>query len=233
MNWFRCYAEFATDPKVQILSENMQRRLIMLFCLRCSDVLVTLHVTELAFALRISEQELQETKMLFIEKGFIDEEWNLLNWNKRQFVSDSSAERTRRYRERKKKQDVTSQPRHGDALDTYTDTDTDKKKINKKEKLPLPEWLPLDEWSGFLEVRKKKNKVPTDRAKQMLIIKLDELRRKGHDPAEVINQSIVNSWSGFFEIRGNYGNTNYKPKQTADSNVTAGLQRFLLNNDIK
>ena len=40
--WFRMYAEFATDPKVQSMSEAMQRRLTMLLCLRCSDVLATL-----------------------------------------------------------------------------------------------------------------------------------------------------------------------------------------------
>ena len=30
MDWFRMYAEFATDPKVQMLSEADQRRYIML-----------------------------------------------------------------------------------------------------------------------------------------------------------------------------------------------------------
>jgi len=102
MNWFRCYSEFATDSKVQILPENMQRRLIMLFCLRCSNALATLHATEIAFSLRITEQELEETKMLFISKGFIDNEWNIVNWDKRQYVSDTSTERSRKHREKKK-----------------------------------------------------------------------------------------------------------------------------------
>lgn len=103
MNWFRCYSEFATDSKVQILPENMQRRLIMLFCLRCSNVLATLHATEIAFSLRITEQELEETKALFISKGFIDDTWNILNWDKRQYTSDTSTERSRKHRENKKK----------------------------------------------------------------------------------------------------------------------------------
>ena len=34
MNWMRLYAEFATDPKVQMMSEAMQRRHVMLFCLK-------------------------------------------------------------------------------------------------------------------------------------------------------------------------------------------------------
>ncbi len=60
--WFRLYHEFATDPKVQMLSEVDQRRFIMLLCLRCSNDDVTLHDDEVAFQLRISSEEFTETK---------------------------------------------------------------------------------------------------------------------------------------------------------------------------
>ena len=96
--WFRMYAEFATDPKVQMLSEPMQRRLTMILCLRCSNNLVTLQDEEIAFQLRISETELETTKALFVAKGFIDDAWNVLNWEKRQFASDSSAARVAKHR---------------------------------------------------------------------------------------------------------------------------------------
>ena len=91
--WFRLYSEFADDPKVQMMTEAMQRRLVMLMCFRCKDA--TLHATQLAFYLRISASELAETKALFIENGFIDEDWELPNWNARQFISDCSTERSR------------------------------------------------------------------------------------------------------------------------------------------
>src|SRR5574340_963337 len=100
--WFRFYSEFSHDPKVQMMTEAMQRRYIMVMCLRCSNDLVTLHETEIAFHLRITDAELAETKALFIAKGFIDDQWNLLNWDKRQFKSDSSAERVSRHRANKK-----------------------------------------------------------------------------------------------------------------------------------
>jgi len=128
--WFRMYAEFAHDPKVQMLPEVMQRRYIMLMCMRCSNALVTLHDDEIAFHLRISAPDLAETKALFVAKGFIDEAWNLLNWEKRQFASDSSAERVKAHRERKKaaakeasNDDVTLQQRKSNVLDTDTDTE--------------------------------------------------------------------------------------------------------------
>lgn len=108
MEWFRMYGEFATDPKVQMMSEAMQRRLIMLFCLECSNGIETFHVTEretsIAFALRVTEEILAETKAVFLAKGFINDDWTLANWEKRQYVSDSSTARVRAHREKKKKE---------------------------------------------------------------------------------------------------------------------------------
>jgi hypothetical protein len=102
MEWFRMYSEFASDPKVQSMPEIMQRRLVMLLCLRCSNTLVTLQDDEVAFALRISETELAESKVLFMRKGFVNDDWEILNWDKRQFVSDSSAARVAKHRAAKK-----------------------------------------------------------------------------------------------------------------------------------
>lgn len=108
MEWFRMYGEFATDPKVQMMSEAMQRRLVMLMCLECSNGIETFHVTEretsIAFALRVTEEILAETKAVFLAKGFINDDWTLANWEKRQYVSDSSTARVRAHREKKKKE---------------------------------------------------------------------------------------------------------------------------------
>lgn len=110
--WFRLYHEFADDPKVQMMTEAMQRRLVMLMCFRCKDA--TLHATQLAFYLRISAEELAETKQVFLASDFIDEDWNLLNWNKRQFVSDSSTDRSRRSRQRKQQSATLHEDGHKD-----------------------------------------------------------------------------------------------------------------------
>lgn len=133
MNWFRLYSEFATDPKVQMLPEVMQRRLVMLFCLECSNGIETFREAEretsLAFALRISEQELAETKALFIAKGFIDSQWVVLNWSKRQYSSDSSTLRVRAHRQRQKQavqQEGELTKRSSNALE-QSRTDTDEK----------------------------------------------------------------------------------------------------------
>ena len=121
--WFRLYAEFATDPKVQMMSEANQRRFIMVLCLRCSNDDVTLQDEEVAFQLRISIEEWATTKALFLSKGLLDENNTPAAWDKRQFVSDSSAERVRKHREAKKKasstacngRDVTETPPEAEA----------------------------------------------------------------------------------------------------------------------
>mgnify|MGYP000449813840 CR=1 FL=1 len=150
--WFRLYSEFAHDPKIQMLPEAMQRRYVMLMCLRCSETLETLHETEIAFQLRLSEAELIETKQLFVSKNFIDKQWNLLNWDKRQFVSDSSTSRVRKHRDKKKQpsnDDETLQKRQSNAIDTDTDTESNNKDKNKRgSRLPHDTCL-SKEWEKF------------------------------------------------------------------------------------
>lgn len=126
MDWFRMYGEFATDPKVQMLSESDQRRYIMILCMRCSNGDVTLQDEEVAFQLRISTEEWAKTKAILMGKGLVTESNQPTAWDKRQFRSDSSAARVAAHREKKKKErngDVTLQNRQANATDTDTDTE--------------------------------------------------------------------------------------------------------------
>lgn len=118
--WFRMYAEFASDPKVQMLSEADQRRYVMLLCLRCSNERVTLQDEEVTFLLRISKEDWECTKAVLVAKNLIDEANNPTAWEKRQYSSDSSRARVAAHRERKKRAcNVTVTP-------PDTDTDTEK-----------------------------------------------------------------------------------------------------------
>lgn len=130
--WYRQYCEFATDPKVQSMSEAMQRRFIMLLCLKGNGDLDKLSFDELAFALRIDGETLRVTLDLFFEKGFCDKDGNLINWDKRQYISDkkdpTAADRVRRYREKKKLHRNNSVTLRLPETDTETDTDTEKGK---------------------------------------------------------------------------------------------------------
>ena len=150
--WFRLYSEFAHDPKIQMLPEAMQRRYVMLLCLRCSETLETLHETEIAFQLRLDEAQLLETKQLFINKNFIDKHWKILNWDKRQFVSDSSTKRVAKHRKKKKQEsnaDETLQERPSNAIDTEQIQTHIQKKDNKRGSRLTKDFLFTGEWLAF------------------------------------------------------------------------------------
>ena len=193
--WFRLYSEFAHDPKVQMLSEAMQRRYVMLMCLRCSETLETLHETEIAFQLRLSTDELEQTKQLFISKNFIDKHWNLLNWDKRQFVSDSSTMRVAKHRNKKKQlsnADETLQKRQSNAIDT----DTDKKQIqsNKATVVATPVGVSDSVWQEFVSHRKSKKA----RVTQLVIDGIQkEASIAGWSLEDALKETIVRNWQSF------------------------------------
>ena len=119
--WFRMYAEFATDPKVQMLPEVEQRRFVMLLCLRCGNGDVTLQDSEVAFQLRVSSEEWADTKAVLMAKNLIDESSKPVAWDKRQYASDSSAARVAKHRANKKRScNVTVTP-----PETETETETE------------------------------------------------------------------------------------------------------------
>jgi len=192
--WFRLYSEFAHDPKIQMLPEAMQRRYVMLLCLRCSETLETLHETEIAFQLRLTEAELVETKQLFINKNFIDKHWKILNWDKRQFVSDSSTMRVRKYRNKKKQPsnaNETLQERSSNAIDTDTDTEQKQKKTTS---VAPPEGVSISVWQDFLTLRKAKRAPMTQRALNGL---MSEAEKAGWTLEKALEECCVRGWQAF------------------------------------
>jgi hypothetical protein len=177
-----------------MLSEAMQRRYVMLMCLRCSEVLETLHETEIAFQLRLSTGELDETKELFISKNFIDKHWNLLNWDKRQFVSDSSTMRVAKHRNKKKQVsnvDETLQKRPSNAIDTDTDTE----QIQKRTTIVAPpEGVSDSVWQEFKSLRKAKKAPITQRAIDKIS---EEANLAGWTLEKALEECIVRGWQAF------------------------------------
>lgn len=122
--WFRFYASALNDPKVQRLTPQQFKTWVNLLCLACMNNGRLPPVDECAFALRETEAAFHETFIALHNAGLIDknvtddETFHIHNWRKRQYKSDSSTERVKRYRKRCRNGDVT-------APDTDTDTDID------------------------------------------------------------------------------------------------------------
>lgn len=104
-----------------------------------------------------------------------------------------------------------TRPTHGQHT-----ANTNKKKDNKgnKEKkeeeplTPLPDWLSLELWNAYLEMRAKKGAKATEKAKVLIIAKLDSWRAKGHDPSAILSKSITSNWTDIYEPKGSQ-NENY------------------------
>lgn len=124
------------------------------------------------------------------------------NWNGRQFQNDVSTERVKRFRERQKKPHETVSR---NAPDTEQTTDTEQNRTEKKKEraeVALPIWLPLDAWLSFVKTRKRM----TPRASELLISALTKFREEGDDPKSVLEQSVMNGWTGLFPLKKVNGN---------------------------
>jgi len=218
MKWFRLYIDVLDDPKVQKLPPDLFKFWINILCLASKHDGKLPSIDDISFALRLP---LHETELAFhsLEKAKLISEYNggktPHNWRKRQYKSDTSTDRVKRFRNARRNVAVT-------PPDTDTDTDTEQSKnIIKKPKIIIPAWMPLDDWNDFLEMRKKQRSPPTDRAKQMLINKLNDFMADGYNPSEILQQSVMNNYKGLFEVKQNGKQLN-NSQPTVHDNFTAG-----------
>jgi hypothetical protein len=153
--WFRFYSEALTDRKIERICRNTDEPKVVVIgawaillalandspqrgaLLLTDDIPVT--AEDIAADLGIDIVRAGLLVHQFVRLGLIAESeggvMSVTNWDARQFKSDSSAARTRKYREGKadgettgndyKKVTVTSQGRHSDGPDTDTETEKD------------------------------------------------------------------------------------------------------------
>lgn len=67
----------------------------------------------------------------------------------------------------------------------------------------LPDWIPEDSWSGFVEMRKARKRPLTERARDLIIRKLDDFRQRGFDIEAILDTSTTNGWIDVYEPKLN------------------------------
>ncbi len=103
--WFRLYNELVDDPKVQRLDPALFKALINLWCLASENDGVLPPSDEIAFKLRMKREKAEWLLTALRAAGLIDKDERGArphNWDKRQFTSDGSTARVKRFRERRK-----------------------------------------------------------------------------------------------------------------------------------
>ena len=132
MRWFRFYDDVVNDPKVQNIAPPLFKSWVNLLCLASKYDGRLPPIRDIAFALRIAPGKAETIIQALVNAGLIDRDDAGLrphNWAGRQRTGDDSAERQKRYRDRKRS--VTSNghdrdaSRDGDALEERRE-DTDK-----------------------------------------------------------------------------------------------------------
>lgn len=65
----------------------------------------------------------------------------------------------------------------------------------------IPDWIPAEAWAGYVEMRKKKRAVMTDRARDLRIKDLAALLEQGQDIGAVLDQSTANGWTDVYPVK--------------------------------
>ena len=148
MAWFRFYDEVLDDPKVQRLPAETFRRWVNILCVAKRHDGVLPNITNMAFALRLSEDSVTELLKELKDFGLLDETETGMephNWNGRQYKSDVSTKRVKRFRKRRE----TVSGNAPEQSRTETETEAEKERILSSKKQ-------FDEW--WLLVPRKKGK---------------------------------------------------------------------------
>lgn len=137
--WFRMYSEAVDDEKLRLLAFEDRWHFVALLCCKSKGILDEQVSEEMlrrkvAVKLGLDLRALDEAGRRLAEVGLIDKDTlQPLAWGDRQFLSDSSTERVRAYRERSKRS--RNVPETAQETDTETDTETEVEK-NKKQVKP-------------------------------------------------------------------------------------------------
>lgn len=99
--WFRFYDEAINDPKIIRLSDALYRTWSGLLCIasKCGGTLPA--IDDIALMLRMKPTKVSKALLELIDHGLLDDVGGKLaphNWNGRQFKSDVSTERVKRFR---------------------------------------------------------------------------------------------------------------------------------------
>lgn len=208
--WFRMYADAVDNGKLKLLAFEDRWHFVAIMCCLSQGLSNDTPNFERILAVKLGVQlrELDEIKRRLMEVHLILDDWTPKGWGERQYNSDTSAERTRKYRENKKLQnsvtDVTSQHRHSDVTvtppDTETDTDVKEKDVSKetskKKSFSAKDMPELSEQTAADLIAHRKAKGAPMSA-TVWTKALGEFEKAGLSPEEGAQAWVLSGWQGF------------------------------------
>lgn len=144
--WFRFYDDVLNDLKVQALPGEMFKAWVNLMCLTSKKDGEAFAVDDVSFSLRVTPAKAQTLIDELLERGLLDDTDSGVvshNWDKRQFKSDTSNDRVKRYRQRHGNDDC-------NVTVTCSDTEQIQSRTEQKRKSAAGAALPAD-WQPTLD----------------------------------------------------------------------------------
>jgi hypothetical protein len=209
MRWFRFYSEVLDDPKVQRLDPVTFKHWVNMLCLASKHDGRLPKNDDLAFALRVDivtletvlERLLNATLIDLCNGGVNGRHIAMHNWDERQYKSDTSTDRVKRFRQRSRNVTET-----GPDTDTDTDTEKGKARAPKAEKtggFPKPDWAEQSVWNDLLANR--------------FVETVESMTSAGWPPAKLLEAIVAKGWGGAYDPRDNvgHGQANQRPATPA------------------
>lgn len=109
--WFRFYDDAINDPKVLRLSDSLHRIWVGLLCIASKHKGILPTIEDCALMLRMKVEKVRDAMTELAGRGLLDTDgttWVPHNWNERQYQSDVSTERVKRFRQRSRNGGETS-----------------------------------------------------------------------------------------------------------------------------
>lgn len=131
--WFRMYEEVLDDPKVQLLPPVQFRMWVNMLALTSRNDGSLPSVKDCSFAFRVTEDAVSQALAEFEDIGLMQrkgETFRPHNWDKRQYKSDTSTDRVKRFRKRSSNAKET-------PSEAETEAETDKESLPSVEVAPV------------------------------------------------------------------------------------------------
>jgi hypothetical protein len=199
--WFRLYGETVDDAKLRLLAFEDRWHYIAILCCKSQGILDDTKLEMLdrmvAAKLGLAARELDEVRRRLKDVDLIGHDWQPHGWDRRQYVSDTSTERTRKYREKLKAQSEEEESKSKNRTDTEGD-------VTGNVTVTLHESLPVTTWQEWLDHRKRRRWPcdPTTLTKQLNLLK----KFGTAEQTEIIDASINSGWQGLFAPKNKTAN---------------------------
>lgn len=189
--WFRLYGETVDDAKLKLLAFEDRWHYVAVLCCKAQgivdntkpEILDRIMAAKLGLAVR----ELDEVRRRLKEVDLITQDWQPSGWERRQYSSDDSTARVRKFREKRSEEK---------KKETDSETDTEGS-VTATLQVTLHETLPKSEWDEWLAHRKRR-RWPCDET--TLKKQLNLLSRHGSDiQRQMLDNSMQAGWQGLFE----------------------------------